>query len=106
MTIIEINTVIIAPCLVFVPAFIKCSKSGIFSIRTRLVTSGQRTPSKDSLPYIAYGNDQNPETRTRDVLELEFVTAAEGYMEPSKPPAIHHPVKTNVAVAFASHGSL
>lgn len=87
MTIVEINTVIIAPCLVFAPAFVKRSRSGLSSLRTRLVSSGQRTPSKDSLSVIYEG--PHDEIRKPEVVPLQFVTATEGYVEPRKPDSVH-----------------
>ncbi|EUC35046.1 hypothetical protein COCVIDRAFT_25272 [Bipolaris victoriae FI3] len=88
MTIVELNTVIIAPCLVFSPAFVKRSRSGLSSLRTRLVSSGQRTPSKDSLSDVyhdkAYSDAPKPQ-----IVPLQFVTTPKDYIEPAKPAATH-----------------
>lgn len=88
MTIVELNTVIIAPCLVFSPAFVKRSRSGLSSLRTRLVSSGQRTPSKDSLSDVyhdkAYSDAPKPQ-----IVPLQFVTTPKDYIEPVKPAATH-----------------
>lgn len=88
MTIVEINTVIIAPCLIYAPAFVKRSKSGLSSLRTRLVSSGQRTPPKSPLSTM-HSERMHEEMRKPEVIPLQFVTTAEGYSEPTRPSSVH-----------------
>ncbi|KAH7074913.1 hypothetical protein BKA63DRAFT_513979 [Paraphoma chrysanthemicola] len=51
MSIAEINILIIAPCLVFAPAFIRTSQENLSSLRSRLLTSRGR--SRGSLKQIS-----------------------------------------------------
>jgi hypothetical protein len=88
MTIVEINTVIIAPCLVFTPAFLKRSKSGLSSLRTRLVSSGQRTPSKDSLSGV-YEEATYREIRKAQIVPLQVVTTGKDYVAPTRPDSVY-----------------
>lgn len=90
MTIVEINTVIIAPCLIFMPAFVKRSRSGLSSLRTRLVSSGQKTPSKDSLS-ITDQEQTFTKTQHARVVPLQFVTTTTNasYDEPTEPATVH-----------------
>ena len=88
MTIVEMNTVIIAPCLVFAPAFVKRSRSGVSSLRTRLVSSGQRTSSKDSLSDV-YHDKTYDNTPKPQIVPLQFVTTSKDYIEPAKPAATY-----------------
>lgn len=94
MSIIEINTMIIAPCLVFLPAFIKCSRSNLSSLRTRFTSSGGRSPSKsamskESLPQSDHGRQSYIEIRKRHSIELAYVPEIDGHIGPQKPAAVY-----------------
>jgi hypothetical protein len=95
MSIIEVNAVVIAPCLVSAPAFFKSSKIGWSTVRSRISNSsmrlGSKEPSKsnESLPRRRYNWESYTKVREREPPELEFTTAAEGYGGPTKTPVAH-----------------
>ncbi|KAF2185803.1 hypothetical protein K469DRAFT_631712 [Zopfia rhizophila CBS 207.26] len=105
MSAAEINIVIIAPCLIFMPAFIKASKTGLSTLRTRLLSSRSgskgsinRTASQDAIVDTPGDNDR--EIRKQQSIELRFVRESSDSTTPSTtvPPQSYHPSKTNISV--------
>ncbi|KAF2120380.1 hypothetical protein BDV96DRAFT_642208 [Lophiotrema nucula] len=81
LSIVEVNMVIIAPCLLFMPAFIKSSRAELSTLRSRLLSSSASSKeSEKNLPLRNKfaGDIQQPyrQIRKRQSIELEFLTEA------------------------------
>lgn len=89
LSIVEMNVVIIAPCLLFLPAFIKTSKSSLHSLRSRLLSRSRLADSKESSLYDRISCEKgNVEVRVQQEQqqgqELTFITLADSHSAHSK----------------------
>jgi hypothetical protein len=89
LSIVEMNVVIIAPCLLFLPAFLKTSKSSLYSLRSRLLGRSRFADSKESSlrDRISYDKDnavkiqvqQQQQQQQQQDQGLTFITEADSH---------------------------
>ncbi|OAL43432.1 hypothetical protein IQ07DRAFT_650025 [Pyrenochaeta sp. DS3sAY3a] len=88
-SIVEINVVIIAPCLLFLPAFIKTSKSSLYSLRTRIRSRSRLTSSIKSSLHDRDSFDKKTivriqvQVQQQESPELKFLTEADDHLVPT-----------------------
>ena len=66
LSIVEINVVIIAPCLLFLPAFISTSEKGLSSLRSRILSRSRLVESKESSVHDENGHGNGSTVKVQE----------------------------------------